>query len=908
MVEINPLSNNARLYTHTNKKTKEQSFGNYYMPNYAPVPIYTQAPYGINQTNYIKLGVEKLPNGQELHIYKLSNGQKVEILKGDSNSSIVTQVGAGALDEKGFPKGIAHFIEHSMYHSSEKYHDVEHECNLISMSNNAATSDYSTKYYLNLATDSMQDLKRAIDIQSDMLLKPCFSEIDKEKNVVKSEIQDSENNEYKMLDSLIRKHVLNFDSALSADIAGTLESVDSITLDDMKRFCKKFYQPHNFNTVIATKHNPDDVIKYVAKSFMSKTPKEFNPIKKEYYIPNLSPKRLDIVSRESNIGSCEINFMVQSANNPQEKTKIEALIKLLKNRYDIQSGYLRLHGDLSQIYIDCGMLKDSSVEEKYQYIAQILREISLNPPSQEELEEIKKELKKDANNDLNGGNISQMLCVLNCFDDEKYTSINERMNLIDNLSQKDFVDVLKYFDLNKANIAAIHPKGTNPSDIAQQNKTFKPLNNPVLIPKNDSINNYFVTRHVENISGKKFDLVTLANNSRVIFVDSDDDECKIRWKLDSAMNYSSNPATKLLLSELPNKSNDSLRAIFVMQDEINFITDCKANELESTINRMKRFSNFTFTQKDFEKAKEKALENLETQQATYDDDLDEFSYGKKYAQNVEFLKSQIERMTLEDLINDFNNMILNSQSVILVQAPISKNPQLMNEIASHFDSPNFKFQVNESKTPQIPNNPQVMIRLDNASQNTILKQYSFPVSGNIKDKYVFKLLAEILAKKNFNLIREQQGLAYYSGANFEYKNYIGCINLTTDSSCKNEDDARKILDSYNANVSEMLHGQINKEEIILAKNQLKGNIASYFEDESKTAFCLMNEFDNIGELENISEINKIIDSITFEDIQKASKYVFSNKPKYFIDVTDDTLKQNEELFNSLGEVEKRINR
>ena len=107
MIKINPSVNNIKFSSHK-QSTPKQSFGNYGVQNYAPAPIYNQVPYGIHQTNYIKLGVDKLPNGLELHSYRLSNGQDVQIIKKQGATSILTKVNVGAFDEKGYPKGIAH--------------------------------------------------------------------------------------------------------------------------------------------------------------------------------------------------------------------------------------------------------------------------------------------------------------------------------------------------------------------------------------------------------------------------------------------------------------------------------------------------------------------------------------------------------------------------------------------------------------------------------------------------------------------------------------------------------------------------------------------------------------------------------------------------------------------------------
>ena len=82
MNKINFIKNSIN-YSAKQKKAQKQSFCANQVVNYAPMPVYTQVPYGINQRNYIKLGVDKLPNGQEIHLYRLVNGQNVQIIKKD---------------------------------------------------------------------------------------------------------------------------------------------------------------------------------------------------------------------------------------------------------------------------------------------------------------------------------------------------------------------------------------------------------------------------------------------------------------------------------------------------------------------------------------------------------------------------------------------------------------------------------------------------------------------------------------------------------------------------------------------------------------------------------------------------------------------------------------------------------
>ena len=93
---------------------------------------------------------------------------------------------------------------------------------------------------------------------------------------------------------------------------------------------------------------------------------------------------------------------------------------------------------------------------------------------------------------------------------------------------------------------------------------------------------------------------------------------------------------------------------------------------------------------------------------------------------------------------------------------------------------------------------------------------------------------------------------------------------------------------------------------MIAKNKLKGELRSYFEEDNEvmSAFLLDKMHVPFG-LESLSSLITIIDSITINDIQKYSKYVFNDKPKYAIIANSKVANDNAEFFNNLGIVEKR---
>ncbi|MBQ4646248.1 MAG: insulinase family protein [Candidatus Gastranaerophilales bacterium] len=908
MNEINPLINNIGFNIPKNALQKPNCNSYQQQVNYAPAPVYLQAPYGVNMVNFVKVGIDKLPNGKELHKYKLINGQTLGIVQGAGNPSIMTRVGVGAMDEGGFPKGIAHFIEHSLYHSSKNFQDIEKQCDIIASYNNAGTGYKDTTYQLDLASDSLEDLKKAIDLQSDMLLYPEFSKIDKEKNIVKAEVEDGLNNEYVKLSQELVKRVLGLPSDSIMEIAGSVESVDAITMDDLKKFHHKFYQPSNFSTILATKHNPDEVAKIVADAFVSKSPKMQTPIVKTSPVPVVKQTRVDLISQVSNDGACEFVFYVPNGNNPHIHAQLQMICEILSSRYDLDAYYYNMRDGLVEITLAVGGLKNSSVEEKNQTVYQIFKDLIANPPNDEELNEIKKNIITDIDSGFSKTSEEAINTIYETYYDCGYASIEDRKNIINSLTSHDIINTfVGCFDLNNVAVSALHPKEATQEDLISTHQNYKKLSEPIFVPKNKTNNIYRFEQRSEQLSQKKIYSTTLNNNSKLIFLDSPSDECRIHWGVDASTRISSNPALAYILYFLPSNNIGSTDGIIFDVDSVKFLQECKEEELEEKINFMKRFSNLSFTQKDLEKAKERVLKELQYSQVDLQDDFKEFLYGRKYTKDLDFIAQEVSKMTLEEVVEGFNEIVSNSNSTIIVQAPISKNPALMNKIANLFDSTGFSFKKGTDASFYKNENPiECLIRVDNTNQNELSKVYDIPLSGNIKDVYAFRLLAEVLSSKNFDLIREKEGLAYSSCSYLKQNGHLGSIVLSTNASCNNKGDAKKIFDSYDYNISEILSGNISQEEFQIAKNKIKGFIISKFSDNESLSISGMANSLTQSNFDNVDKIAQVIDSLTIQDIQQAAQFVFSKKPRYFINTTQKTYDENSQLFESLGKVEKRI--
>lgn len=908
MQKINPFIANIN-FKSISKKPKEQIFANSYIESRSQLPVYLQPPYGIQAKGYVKLGVDKLPNGQEIHIYRLLNGQKVQIIKKDGETSVVTQVNVGAFDEKGYPRGIAHFIEHSVFHGSKTYNtDLMKELNKITTFNNASTSSKETRYYMDLSSDSLEALNYALDIQSDMLLRPTFSSIEKEKPIVRAEYQEDMLDDFNIMYENLLKILFRYSNTNEASITGNDETINSITKADMNRFHSNFYKPSNMTTIITSKHNPDDVINLVANNFVSKSSKNIEPVDRQDISLIDKTTRSDIITNNSSDGSVFLSFVCPNLANNFEKLKMDALGSIFCSRYmnslslDMQSSNVGL--------VSCRQTldEDKKPNEAIQDLYQKIIDFKTKPISNQEVEDVKKELLKNLDISFNSGNIAVMKNILEVMNDgSNYIAYEAYKQMIHSLTPQNIYEMVKYLDLNKAAIVVSHSKDSTTEKIQETDKKFPYVQMPIDIAGNSYRVDYAFNEHCNQLTGDKFYSTTLQDGSRLYLINSPDDNCEIDWKLLSENNYSSNPASKYILNYLYTQKIMGF-ANYSTQDEIVKSATCETKELDDEIAHMKSFTHLQLTQKDFEDAKKDALKDIDDASSSVFKQFCQTVYGSKYITSKEYLKQQIEKLTLNDVVNDLNNMVLNARSSYVVKAPIFKNPNLAQDIANMLNCPNLHFRTQEQNTQLIPHNinADCVVSVDNANQNKIAQGYNFTISKNPKDYFIFSLLAEVIADKNHDTIREKMGLAYYSGASYEQKGNQGMLILNTEASCNNKGDLEKIFTQYEQNFNSILNGQVTQEELLLAKNKLKGYLKSCFNDKNTSMFELLHEFAfDFNMINSLNSAGNIIDSITVDDINRAANYISRNKPQKILIAKQSLLDENSNYINSLGKIEKR---
>lgn len=212
----------------------------------------------INETLYH----EVLPNGLTVYLLSKNDYHKTYGLFSTNYGSIDNEfIPYGEKEKVKVPDGIAHFLEHKLFEKEDG--DVFQLFGQQGASANAFTSFTKTSYLFSTTDQVEKNLTTLIDF----VQAPYFTEetVNKEKGIIGQEIQMYEDDPnwrmfFGILNNLYPTHPLHI------DIAGTVESIDKITAQDLYTCYRTFYQPSNMVLFVVGKMEPEKLMKLIREN------------------------------------------------------------------------------------------------------------------------------------------------------------------------------------------------------------------------------------------------------------------------------------------------------------------------------------------------------------------------------------------------------------------------------------------------------------------------------------------------------------------------------------------------------------------------------------------------------------------------------------------------------------------
>lgn len=342
--------------------------------------------------------------------------------------------------------GVAHFIEHMLFKGTARRspQQIAEEIDAVGGRINAHTSKEYTSYYA-IVLDEHVDL--AVDMLSDMYLNSTFKpeEIERERNVILEEISMYEDTPDEKIHDISAQNIWD-GHPLGNPIIGTVESVKSLTREDMLECIKKYYTPDNTIIAIAGNVQTAQVLQLLKEKFEA-----YHGAKENIIVPetHVVPGTKVYKKKTEQVHMC-LSVKGVSYRNPDRFTfsilssvlggsmssrlfqKVREQKGLVYSIYSYPTFYRE--GGLFTVYVGTQL---KATQEVMDIILQEVRNIKTNGITQEELLRAKEQLKGHMvlNMEDTSSRMSWLLKSYYYYD--KVNKVEEVMSKIDKVTADD---------------------------------------------------------------------------------------------------------------------------------------------------------------------------------------------------------------------------------------------------------------------------------------------------------------------------------------------------------------------------------------------------------------------------------------------------------------------------------------
>lgn len=220
---------------------------------------------------------ELLPNGLTVYyLPKMDYNRTYGLFTTNFGSLDTTFVPKGKTTFQTFPEGIAHFLEHKLFEKEEG--DVMYKFGALGAQTNAFTSFSRTSYLFSTRENAYE----CTELLLDFVQTPYFTDenVRKEQGIIQQEIQMyQDDSDWRLFAGLLEK--MYPESPLAADIAGTKETINAITADDLYANYEIFYHPQNMNLFLTGPFEIEEMADFVQKNQAAKTFAELPEIQRQ---------------------------------------------------------------------------------------------------------------------------------------------------------------------------------------------------------------------------------------------------------------------------------------------------------------------------------------------------------------------------------------------------------------------------------------------------------------------------------------------------------------------------------------------------------------------------------------------------------------------------------------------------
>jgi len=371
--------------------------------------------------------------------------------------SLGFMINAGSRDDENFISGTAHFFEHIAFRRTLKRsaRKIAQDFENIGAYTNAFTTKETVCFYVRALTPYFTKIFQQL---SDLVLNPALSlsDIEKERGVIIEEIK-SYNEDPEELISDLGESILFNNHSLAFPIAGTEESVASITEKTLREFHKTFFNPKSI-IISATGNIDHEKVCRLAERYFSQEiiQKVDAPIRK--LVESTTKGNITYVEKPFQQAHILMNALTpDSLSNDRYALSVynyalgEGMSsRLYQNIRERFGNTYTIYSSL-QLLTDCGTcsiyagLEDSTIKKVRSQITKELDSFSQKKVSKSELKRSKEQLKTSIILSMESMSSLMNALLKTEADNDSYENVQTTLEKIDAVSEEDILNISQQY-------------------------------------------------------------------------------------------------------------------------------------------------------------------------------------------------------------------------------------------------------------------------------------------------------------------------------------------------------------------------------------------------------------------------------------------------------------------------------
>lgn len=864
-------------------------------------------------------------------LYELANGHKVVLIHKEGPTTINTYVGAGNFNEPADKKQTSHLLEHLMAGACMKPKNKEVETFFKDTGAycNAATSNFSTNYYIQTPIENPKDFENLVKSQLVSLTNTGFSEedVENEKDIVTQELNsiNAFNRNELLAEKITLQNLFSLKDSDDAIAQRSVNTIKSIKKEDLINYYNTFYRPNNMITTVVGNVD-ENSIKTIAKylgTMQAQTPEKKidypevsteNPIK--------TTTRKDIRSLDPNAYDSYWSISFIGPQNEDSKARIisDALRNIIENKVKNYSekNNISIYADAcsSKASIDKnaptilsieGSSDNKNVEKNLKIIYSILYNLNQKQISDEELEKAKNSIRSDESSGSESANDLSDWYSLSLLSTGDVNFESQYLNILNSITPKDIQDYAKkYLDLNKASITVIHP----------QDET-KEITNEKIKPNTISI----ATENIKKENLQDIHEYILPNNLRVV-IDSRPGITRstVKFDLNSKKTLYANPRAEVALAfSLISKDTKNELAQKGINSNADGYSQGIFSELSSDPDKTLEILGYAagillkpdFSQKTFNSTKSSLKFLDEPQEKPF---LNEAVLRELIGDSYSLINGNLKGLELNDVKYLHAQMLKNAQGTVFITIPKEELNKIQDQIfqtlmgVPSLKPYNYKTIWDKTKPVELKNTKIFTRTDDKENQIEVEKTYKTIESGNIVDRAGLLLLNEVIGGDDksllFKYLRNQDRIVYTPYSKFSptlSSGKISSIMLSAEVAAT-EDNLKKVVEEYDKITNGIIEKPLTQEELEIVKAQVKNKLLAETETSEGKNSQLSDGYNSFYGISYQQTLLEAIDKMTPEYLQALAQYYF--KQPYLMSVSGNkkVIEDNKNYLSNLGEI------